>query len=357
MPGPKRALLPDFCEHLHVFGAWPTEPQFEASARLLAGGYAGGTLTELRRGNPVPAQYCRVLTKIRLEPGQERLQEAFEQFLASRGVDVASATDMEILDGVCRPIGDDEDDWVIAGEKSYGRLFTMQRMLSRVCRPCKDAREVMDAVRWQYIDCGRFRRRDPGLPAKDAIAVTEMMGQFGLAEHQHRIVQWWKREPRTMMLIMGSKRPIGMSRVFPLTEEVWNEVRAGNRSFHSVFPHEMLMPSNFIIHDMFAQRSVDEGGEAKAYTMAGMITILRQYGTFANVKFPAESDFNCLSIATNDIARERLKGNGYKPVGTKMHLSDVDIYERRIAVDRLKVLSLDSLFLAVAALFSDGGGA
>lgn len=354
MPKEKRALLDDFCRRMILAGAEPSIAEFEASARRQIDAYTSGTLGILKSGDPVDGKYCRVLVRMRHEAGQERLRAMINDFLRSRGiVDPDTAEDDVILNAICKPAGEEENDWIIAGIKGIGHLFDTRRSVSDICEPCNNAREVMQAVRWQYIDCGRLRARDSHLRPQEAIAITEALAQLQMKYHQERIIGWSKIQKRLVMMVMGDKTPIAMSLVLPLKPDTWHELRSGFRMSWSITPRELEVPSNYLFHDMLAQRPVDESGEARAYTRPSMLTALRQYGTLAAIDDPLTTDLHILSIATNALARRRLEGLGYKPVGTKMGGCDVDFYEKHILHDKVRPVSVDSLFVTAMAKLRD----
>jgi len=354
MPKEMRALSDDFCKHLRLMGTKPTIKEFASYARRTGRGYSSGMLSRLKEGDPVDGKFCRVLVELRQELGQEPLRDAFTNFLQSRSIDAATASDDVILNHICKPAGEEESDHIAAGIRAIGLLFDTQRPLENICRPPKTEREARQAVRWQYGDCGRLLAHDPHLRLDRAIEMTEAMANFALSDHQGLAFRLSSRvDSRMLMMVMGDKRPIGMSMALPLREEVWWEIRSGHRRDNSLTPYDCTVPSNFLFQQMLAQRPIEDGGEAKAYTRWGVVTLLRQYGTLANVENPLRADLHFLSLATNSVSRDRLIGFVFTPVGTKMPVSNVALYEKHIRHQGLPQLSLDGYHVMLMSTLRD----
>lgn len=345
----KRALLEEFCEQMELAGVWPTEEEF----KLAAGRYAAGTLTAMRRGQPVAAKYCVTLVRMRNEPGRDAFRKTIAGFVQDRGLSKAdSENDTRILDTICRPIGD-ERDWIADGISAIGYAINARRLASRTGRPCQDVREVMQAIRWMYIDCARLRSRNPMLEPQAAIQLSESWAKISLEDYQRRAISWWKFDPRIVMVAIGDKRPIAMTLILPLKEPVWNDIRSGQRASYAVSDRDLCIPSSYLMHEGLGQRPHDEGGEAKPYTRATFVTILRQMGTLAEITLPPRADLHSLTIAVNDLARQRIVGFGYKQVGTRMKTLDVDLFEKRFDRRKSHRTDVDSLTFAVLAMLRD----
>jgi hypothetical protein len=341
-----RALLPEFIDLLDLNG-WPLEKTVKLKANQLLYRYKSGTLTNLRRGNPVPEKYCMLLIKLRWD--HKPLQDAITEFIkVHAGIDETEVDDYGILNAICGAIGG-EKDWFVAGLADIGKLFDIRRHLSRVARPAKDAEEVADAARWMFIDVGRLQTKNPLLPTDAAIRVAEDWGHARLADYQASAISWWSRDRRTVMIVIGEKKPIAMTIVLPVQERIWHDVRDGNRVPYSLGPGDLEVPSKNLIVEGLGQRPVEEGGEGTPFTRGALTAMLAQFGALSNTSFPPRDDLRILGFVSNDLARTRLKKNNFKATGTKLHTMGVDLYERFIPAKWAKQSALDGLQTAIMA--------
>ncbi|MBS0260355.1 MAG: hypothetical protein JSS02_00250 [Planctomycetes bacterium] len=345
-----RTLLPEFIERLDLTNGWPIEKAFKRKGQDLDFGYKSGTLTNLKRGNPVPEKYCYLLIKMRWD--HKPLHEVIAAFCSEQeGIDIARADDSQILNVICGPIGG-EKDWFVAGLPDLGKLFDLRRHLSRVGRPAKDAEEVSEAVRWMFIDVGRLQTGNPLLPGDEAIRIAADWGHLRLEDYQANAISWWRRDRRTVMVGLGEKKPISMTIVLPLREREWHDVRDGNRVPYSLGAADLDVPSNYLVIEGLGQRPVEEGGESTAFTRGALMVMLAQLGSLSNCAFPPRNDLRILAFASNEVARMRLKKQHFKATGTKLHTMGVDLYDRCISCNRLKRSPLDDLALGIMTVLS-----
>lgn len=348
----KRALSDEFCRQLHSTGTWPTDDEFKAAARAHHRACSNGTLGELKRGNPVDEKYCRTLIWMMNYPAQTRLRDAIADFVRGRAsIEIDTVSIEQILEVTCRPAGE-ERDWIAASFADIVGALSSRPSIPLGGRPCKDPREVFDAVRWLYVDAGRLRTKDRLINPEAAIAVAEQLGQVPLDEFQRRMLSWWQKDRHVVMVARGDKRPIAMTAMLPLREDVWHDIRSGNRHPFTIVPSDIQTPSPFLFLVATAERTVDLNGEPKGYTYPLLITLLRQTSCLSDLGYPPRADLCLLGYAGTELARTRLTKRQFTPTGTTLPRIGADLYEKYFYSIPSQRTLLDGLFLSLLSLLN-----
>jgi hypothetical protein len=326
------------------------------------GGIRKGEYAALKAGEPVAERYILALVCLIRQTGPDssefvRLASLVEEFLAAEGeCSQEQLTDEDLINCLCTPPLDRQtacstrvSDWLISGFVSLPDVFSFKRDLRQCLWLCESMEDVCDAIRWLFITAGRTQTKNEVLPSAAAVGVCESILRCSMQQYQHRVLQWWRHDPWTVVMSRGRNRPGGASIILPMQPAVYEEIRRGRRFILDCGPDCGQFPSDRLMFEAIGGRPFDEGGESADATRSLLIMSLFQ---IAHLSRSCEDTLRILAFVFDDLQRKRAVSFGYRPTDTHMHTTDWELFERVLPVG-WGVRPADLLLLSVIRFFRE----
>ena len=343
----RRPLNPKFIETMRLYDGWPRDSDFKDWLRTddappVCNGIKSGVYGEMKQGFAVAShitvglsayfQHClRQNEATGCHAKQPDFCKAFLKFLSQfPEVDPRIVSAQELATVI---LAEGEPDYMA---KEFGALEDLLRLNFLIRDPaveCVKESDVREAIRWMFVFCGRALRSDNhALSPRDAESAASKHFHISLDEYQDRGMSWWHFDRWTVVFARGRRSLTGMSIVLPLREHVYQEMRAGRRMGFDVAPDELVRPSNFVLIEGAAERPTDIPSESDDVTKFTLNATLTQVAALSHAPgHDTDQTLNSLSFGPTPRSTYRLRGAGYKPLGTHMPIGSIAFYEKQLA--------------------------
>ena len=327
-----RALKDEFRLFLDERAAWPPAKLFPAKLKSKGGGRKTD-IFQMKNGGAVTEKY--VIALVELIQNKPPLAEFLTR---CGGVNQSTLTVDAIVDLVAGPVvqhaapAPNADDWFLEGLDGLSKILTDYAWgeLVREGTLCRDADDVETAVSMIFTCGGRHiaggRRH---LTAQEAIAVAEDYMRIRYDDYLRDALESWRAVPWTIAFSVIDRCRVGCSRILPLTDSVYEEVRGGHRTTHSCLARDLLLPSRSILIDTISEKPETEYplvGKRTAQQIRTMFVQIAHLTPAVEARhFRQGAPFRVLCIGGTPKDEVRARKFGFRPVGTKMPGFDIDI--------------------------------
>jgi hypothetical protein len=331
MKRPQRSLRPDFVAFMTERDVWPAAQNFESWYRSNGNGIQNGTYGAMIQGRPVHpkfiAAFARYTRDFAPKP-EENSRQAFAEFLTPCGInDLQQVSPEEIAVALC-----DSQDAVDYHKNGFARildLFNIESTVDAAVQECVTPEQVATAVQYMYEWVGDDLNKHAGTSSLAAIDAAAARIKLSLPEYQQRAINWWRFDRWTVVFARGKNGPAGMSIVLPLREHVYYAVKAGKKATPDILREDLDRPSRTLLIEGVAQRDPTACAEtinlskytASAMT-AQMAALSRAYGKITH------EPLRILTFGGTPTNEERLITSGFKRTGTRMPLTEVELFEK-----------------------------
>lgn len=325
-----RALNADFRSFMDDADAWPT-----IGAILLRLGKIGGgrraDIVAMKKGSAVPEKCVRALAEVLT--GNKALVEFWARTNTAPADEGRTQGVVDHISGPVLPHATsvDSEDWHLKGIDGLVGVFTdfIWRNLIPPGTLCKNESDVSTAVDMIMAATGRQAASDLKLEREDAIKQAEYFMQISRDEYLRKVLDRWHAAKWTIAFATVDRRRVACSHILPLTEQSYEQIKAGNRCIHSYSSRDLAMPSCSLFLEAVSHRSDREYPSVSKKTSQAVRTIFVQLAAMSmgeGQRFDGRG-LRILSMSGTRISDARLRRSGFQPTGTKMQGFDIEIME------------------------------
>jgi hypothetical protein len=173
---------------------------------------------------------------------------------------------------------------------------------------------------------GRFLAGGKTVTDEEAIGLVEAVTKISSHDYLANVIACWKIAPWSVAFAVIDRQRVACSRVVPLTESAYMEIRAGRLSIDACTASDMVMPSQLLFIDASGEKPEADYPFIKKRTAQQIRTTFLQVAYLSYVN-NSNHTLQILTATCSPTAKKRARKYGFRPVGTCMHGSDIDLME------------------------------
>ncbi len=345
---PLYCVKKEFRDHLNRtrFG-WPLHKVVTPWARKYFGtAWASGTYSRMRQGHPATEETIqKLISYIKIgddsSPDLPECRAIWNEYLCGKtNKNLASLSTGEILHVICEPATSASIVTTVRDELMHaldmvGDFIKVAWQPRRFVKHCQSPEHVQMAVRWVYIQAARLNT-NPELPASEAIRVAESdVLKLPMSKYLDQAIEWWKFNPWTVLFAADRGTRIGVCINLPVNDEAYIRARLGTPATELCAKADLLSTSPQLIVEALAMRPREIATSVQNPTRCMLIAFVCQQAWLTRVDGLAKSvPMRLLAVGGTPENCDRLLAAKYKPTGTKMARTGVDLYERSLSLER-----------------------
>jgi len=337
-----RAFRKDFLDQLHASDAWPKEVALRAWLQTTSfGGIRNGVCRSLGSGRPHSEKdLTKIVAYLRQSP-LPGIESAINRYLAGRTL---SPSEDLYLERMVELVSEPADTWFVdsfmEGLRLVRDIYEHVRHPETCVHLCPHENDVREAVRWMFIHAGRLLSKAE-LTVTAAILKGEAQIGISLEDYQNRAVAWWRAEPWTVIMAWGYRKTAGMSIALPVREDVYEQVRRGDRRSYCCPSTDLKSPSSSILVEGMAMRPPEQGCEAEGINLRLVAAMLCQHAHLTDVPDIGQRvPLRLLAPGGTPKSCARLSQFGYRPTGSSLHGTKIPLFERTLLTSKKREWNL-----------------
>jgi len=332
-PTQLRVLQEEFRSFVESSDLWPAYKKVENFFNNEELGYNRSLFVAMKRGKPVPEKYVTALVALL------RDKPMMKEYLASKadggkaGQSIPAIVELLTESPVARPaLTVHLSDWFMRGLDGLVSLFTdfFWGELVRKGTICRTEDDVAKAVDMILIASGHYLAQ-PGemLSDEEAVRLVEAITKISRQDYLEKVVESWRFASWSIAFAVIDRARVACSRVLPLTETVYEDIRSGQRSIDDCTIQDFVLPSRSLFIDAIGEKSESEYPHVDKRSKQQLRTLFLQFA-YLSYNEHARQPLRILSLAGTPTYMKRAKKLGFRSVGACMHGTDIAIYEMNV---------------------------
>lgn len=331
--GDRRAFRREFLTHAHATKGWPVEENVkewcdESGRPFMKNGVYSG----LAKGGHSSARHLDLIVEFLLDSRHKNHVErqSLDKFLADRLASTATTKNAVLeLISVAELV---PDHGFGLGTRALHWFFEHQllRLPGQFVRPVSNEEEAQDAAGAVYVDAGRQLAGHVVSPTEALRIVKTRMG-LNIDQYQERVAMWWRHNPWTVVHATHRKRTgrLGTSITLPVTEAFVNEATSGKRATHECSCDDLQQVSPCLILEGVSAAS--NGESSRNPSLSLLAAVICQMAKLSDVPgVGRDPELRVVSFFGTPEGQKRLKGFGFRPLGSCFPGTSIEYAERRL---------------------------